>query len=964
MPLTPVDTLSQREKKIFQWIASLTRRFPHWIDARLLKGFHQLLGPGIAPDFLSARSFFHLKRLLLTQFVLQKKIEEAFSLNQELLLMRIFPIDSLICLAIAAPKKAHLLSSQTILDIASQKVPALKTIDASFFTWDNQTWPYTFCYAELEKMRGKDLLTSEIKALETHFKKELPHHLAETSTFWPYNHEEAFKELLVLAKELTSETDEPQVSLHFRKQTANDLEFSIYLARPKSRLLPKTTLTNRSMPASIQLTTHLSKELDSVIPVVVEAFSLIVPIQYHKHRSAVNVLHAREFIAKLLEDTIGSFRDYNGGLFETQQKRFNALTQLFSEKIPHFSLFAKELFYNLKPIETQLCLETALFATLFQAFSKTYARPVSFLDNFNAHIAILHFQDAQQLAKYLERAETFQKQDQLTAYSKVTIGAMHYLCLLDLTGQFLKKFPLQQEDAPLPTSKKRSLRLVFQSGTLPSFCPYYLAREMRGRNLSKFLFEGLFRLNPSHQIIPAGCQNMTVSHNDTRYVFELRAHFWSNGERVTAFHYEKTWKKNFAERGDFNPFYILKNGEAIRQQAMPLSSLGVKALNATHLEVELERKDPVFLDKLAHPIFFPSLHAGSENQFFNGPYRIQNSHKKELLLEKNPYYWDQKNLFFDEVFICFEHSSSKITSLFKQGKLDWIGNPCTYDTPIPHPRMIKPPIYHFFIYFNTTLFPLSSPLIRQAFSTVINRRLLSRCIPLPNQPLFTFLPESLFSSKFKITDSNIEKGQELFEQGLKELGLTRETFPTLKISSSAEEGNKYLFEYLQQVWQEVFKINVDLEVHDWNDFYAGLVKGNYQIGGFSKGLFPLDLACFWDGFTIKDCNFCRWEHKEYAKITTLMKQTKSEMIRKQCFKSAEKFLLNHLPAIPLLSLRYHYAHVKELENYTIDPEGTVDFRFAFIQNRHSESLACPVDQNTHLLSSQDKHDIALGLSAK
>ena len=46
------------------------------------------------------------------------------------------------------------------------------------------------------------------------------------------------------------------------------------------------------------------------------------------------------------------------------------------------------------------------------------------------------------------------------------------------------------------------------------------------------------------------------------------------------------------------------------------------------------------------------------------------------------------------------------------------------------------------------------------------------------------------------------------------------------------------------------------------------------------------------------------------------------------------------------------------------PEGTVDFRFAFIQNKHSENLACPFDQNTHLLNSQDKHDTAFDLPAK
>ena len=317
-----------------------------------------------------------------------------------------------------------------------------------------------------------------------------------------------------------------------------------------------------------------------------------------------------------------------------------------------------------------------------------------------------------------------------------------------------------------------------------------------------------------------------------------------------------------------------------------------------------------------------------------------------------------------EVLIYFEHSSTKINTLFNRGEIDWIGNPFTYDIPIPHPKVIQPSLYHFFIYFNTTLFPLSSPSIRQAFSKVLDRRFLSQHISLPNNPLFTFLPESMFANQLKLIDSDVEAGQELFQQGLKELGLTRKTFPTLKISSSTEAESRQIFEYLQQTWQKAFGIKIELEVDDWNTFYAQLVKGNYQIGGFFKGLFALDSTCFWDSFAIKDNNFSRWEDQGYAENISLMKKTESETTKVNCFKKAEKFLLNHAPAIPLLSLRYHYTHKEELTNYTVDPEGTVDFRFAFIQNKHSENLACPFDQNKPPLNSQDKRGIACDSPAK
>ncbi|MEM7174687.1 MAG: hypothetical protein AAF443_02000 [Chlamydiota bacterium] len=147
--LLKAHLFTSQSQELFKWIAGFTERFPKWVDSRLLKGLYHLSGPGISPSFMKERSLFHLKRLLLTQFLLQKKIENELALSKEPFLVKIFSIDSLICVAVACPKRKTCLTGETILEIADQKVPALRKVETSFYSWQAQALPYTFCYVEL-----------------------------------------------------------------------------------------------------------------------------------------------------------------------------------------------------------------------------------------------------------------------------------------------------------------------------------------------------------------------------------------------------------------------------------------------------------------------------------------------------------------------------------------------------------------------------------------------------------------------------------------------------------------------------------------------------------------------------------------------------------------------------------------------------------------------------------------------
>ena len=923
----PTSSFSIRhQEELYTWVLHMRKRFPNWIDSRLVKGFHTLLGMGASMTFLEERSLSHLKRLLMTQFLLQKKIETSCNQQKGHLFVRIFSIDSILCVAVIYPKQQNALTDQTILEAANQKVPTLTKISRSSYQWENRLLPYTFCYVELEKMRGKRLDISKVKELENYLKTELWHYLMPPSVFWPYNHEEAFKQLLVLAREISSEKDYPQVSIHFQKQTPDSLEFIIYLARPKAK--PSKAIIESYFPSSTQWISHIKQEIEAHIPTLIEAFSIRIPIENYKKRSEVNLLHAREFIGKLLESVIGIFRDYNGGLFKTQKKRFQELSKLFSEKIPNFSLFAEDLFYALMPIEAQISLNDFLFEKLFEGFSQTLNRKDSFPNKPSPYLAVFKSQNFDEITPYLNQAKDLHEQGEMTAFANIKLHSTHYLCLITKRENVLETFGINRIKKSSSSLEQRVLRLAFEAGKVPSFCPYYLSRETRGRTLASFLFEGLTRIGPQDQLECTGYKKIHLNKSKTRYLFELRTHQWSNGQKVTAFQYEQSWKENLIKESDLNLLYVIKNAEAIKKGTKHLESLGVKALQDNLLQVDLERPDSHFLTKLKNPIFFPFLSL-SKPISFNGPYLVTKKDNQLLILEKNPYYWDVGHLFFNKIIILFEKCSKKTQELFQMNQIDWFGDPCNFDIKLSKNLKKRVVPYPLMIHFNTRLLPLSSVSIRRALSCVIDRDFIVKNIFSGYKKLTSPLPDEVSSCTSPCINHNIYKAKQLFNQGMKELGLTLETFPPLNLSSYDVESHCKLVKYLQGLWQTIFDIRIDIDIQSWNHFYQKFDQGNFEIGGFFKCLLSLDPLPFLESFAHLESNFSYWEHPDYTEIIHTIKQTTSLKTRKEKLEEAENFLVRHMPVIPLVSLVYSYAHHPKLKDYVIDSSGSIDFRYAY-----------------------------------
>ncbi len=907
----------EKEEALLAWGASISRRFPQWADSRFTQVIYALLG-SVAPSFFNEKSLTQLKKIVLAHYLLHKK-EKVPGIYA-----KVFVDRPRLCLIVLFSGKKKAAPKELLVEACEQKIDTLWEVPFSHNQWHGCDPLFTFHYVEFEKLRGALPSRAEREEVRCYLEEKLGTHDTDT-LFWPYNHEEAFKQIVGLAKEVSSRCDLPQVSLHFHKHEKQHIEFMVYMARPKRESPKQKFLQREDFPSSLTHISHVRKEIKSNLTCLVEAFSLKFSTKNFKKAGAINLLSAREYAGRILHNAIGVFRDYNGGLFESQKNAFQTLSAAFSSKVRYFSLFGEKLFYCLSPVEAQICLGLDVWKKLFTAFSQAIDTVPPFFRQMNSQIAILKTDHLEDLEAYSNQAKELCEQGKLQACAKIDFLSEHYLCLIGEQGKaFSKMF------SPKIDHSQRTFRLTFEEPLPPSLDPYYLEMELRGRTIAKFLFEGLVRLDAKREVECAGCEEIRVSEEGKRYVFKLRESYWSNGEAVTAYHYEKAWKERFVRTERPTLFYFLKNAKKIKQGTVRNKHLGVKALDAHNLQVDLERPCREFLKHLTGPLFFPFLDKNSYKKapLFNGAFVLDFKGKNQLIFKQNPYYLRQEFVYFSKVVLEFDCPSRKIRDQFKEGKVDWIGDPCTYCLEIPNPIVKNERSYPFLLFINCSKGPLSSRLIRQALSCGMNRENITASLFPGQTPLYSPLPEPLSTLKSsELLKEDRQRAKLLFAQGIEELGLAKKSIPPLVLTFFNREPFVSLAKYLKKSWSALFDIQIDLIILDWNKFYQKVGLHDYQICGFYQRIPGLEREIFLEKFYRANYGpkAALWKNKAYESVMQMLEQSLPNNERNALHSQAERILLNETPCIPLFARDILFSHHSGLTSYVVDYDGSVDF---------------------------------------
>ena len=164
--------------------------------------------------------------------------------------------------------------------------------------------------------------------------------------------------------------------------------------------------------------------------------------------------------------------------------------------------------------------------------------------------------------------------------------------------------------------------------------------------------EGLVRYDRRGKLVP-GIATDWVQKDRTIW-FNLRKNArWSDGSAVTAHDFVFSWRQ--MNNPDVASPYAsimdpIKNAKKIQAGELPLSALGITAVDDFTLKVDLERPCGYCITVMNHAVFYPIKQTfyeaqgeryGAEvsNLLYNGPFKLSSwVHDAEMTLIKNPSY--------------------------------------------------------------------------------------------------------------------------------------------------------------------------------------------------------------------------------------------------------------------------------------------------------------------------------------
>ncbi len=201
------------------------------------------------------------------------------------------------------------------------------------------------------------------------------------------------------------------------------------------------------------------------------------------------------------------------------------------------------------------------------------------------------------------------------------------------------------------------------------------------------VMENLVMLDENDNITEGVAKEWKRSENGKVYVFTLRDSKWSNGEPVTAYDFVYSWQR--LARKSTNSLYRtliktlqFKNYKEILSGQLPEDKLGVQAIDAKTLMVELEKPVSFFLETLTLPHFSPinkrwaqkqgkNLGKDEKSLLYNGAYVItKRTGTCGYTLAKNPNYWNAASVKNDGVEVIQQVKKHDPVAMYKNGEID------------------------------------------------------------------------------------------------------------------------------------------------------------------------------------------------------------------------------------------------------------------------------------------------------
>lgn len=440
------------------------------------------------------------------------------------------------------------------------------------------------------------------------------------------------------------------------------------------------------------------------------------------------------------------------------------------------------------------------------------------------------------------------------------------------------------------------------------------------------MFIGLFTENVAGEPVPGMAESWSVSEDGLVWVFELREAFWSDGEPVTAYDFEYAFQR-ILDPGTVAQYatilHLFKNAQAITEGAMPASAVGVNAIDAHTLRIELEYPAPYLPGLLAHVTTYPiprhvvdiygDAWVQPNNIVVNGPYRLSEWRSNEFIrLERNARFFDNANVCMDEVFYYPTPNSILADRMVRAGDLDvnidFSGDDLNeLRQTMPDYVRVHPWVGLVYFSFNTETEMFGDQRVREALSLALDREHITQDVTGSGEiAAYSFVPPGMndYESGARMTwaDQSLEDRRARAVRLLTEAGYGPENPLSFVFQYRAAGHSQLVAREAEREWEALASwVDVGLESSETSIHYADLRAGDFQfadsswIGDYNDAYNFLYLA---EGST-GGMNYSNFADPEYDALLAQANRTNEPQARASLMMEAEQILLNEQPYIPV-----------------------------------------------------------------
>lgn len=466
---------------------------------------------------------------------------------------------------------------------------------------------------------------------------------------------------------------------------------------------------------------------------------------------------------------------------------------------------------------------------------------------------------------------------------------------------------------------------VTNIGTEPTTIDPQLVEETAGSAIVNDLFEGLYELDNTGKIKPAGAVSYDVDKTGTVYTFKLRPEAkWSNGEPVTAADYVYGWQRAADPKTASNYAWfieltgVVNAGEVIQGKKSP-SALGIKALDEHTLQVTLKNPVPFFLKTLAHYTTFPAPRATIEkfgkewvkpgNIVSNGAFVLKEwTPNERLSAERNTHYWNNQQTVLNKVIYLEIVSETAAYNRYRTGELHYTTYPLEQYKQIksksPEELVSVPTLASYYYVFNTQQKPFDDPKVRKALSLAIDRETITDKILGQGQiAAYSFTPPIVDGFELKKPASQLQSKEERIKQAkalLAEAGYGPDKPLTVDILYNTNESHKKIALAVSSMWKHNLGVTATLNNMEWKTMVSALNEGDFGVSRYGWNGDYNDASTFLDIMTSSSsANSGKWVNKEYDALLAKAHDSLDPAERNALYQQAEALIDADAPIAPI-----------------------------------------------------------------